>query len=153
MSKQIVEQWEIAWTAGLLEGEGSFYWRDSKTLKVSCGSTDLDILEQLRDIWGGSIYETAKQKSHHKQAWVWIVHGIQAKSLMVAVLPYMMSRRGQKIKECLDLDLAHQQSKQDWVDKCMVAAVEYKTTGQSLRTVASKHGVSYVTVKKFADKL
>ncbi len=64
---------EIAWAAGLFEGEGCFSSTCEKTPRASMASTDLDVLERFAKIVGcGSIKPThRKQKAHHKSSWQW----------------------------------------------------------------------------------
>jgi hypothetical protein len=47
---------EIAWAAGLFEGEGTFTW-DYGRAQLRVKMTDLDVLEKLLDIWSvGKVY-------------------------------------------------------------------------------------------------
>jgi hypothetical protein len=144
----------VVWAAGLIEGEGTFQWRKSQSPRVSCAMTDLDVLERLRDNFGGNICKTTKQQEHHKQAWVWYLGGEAAIEFMKQVQPWMGKRRSAKIDEVVSLWNTRQnelaEKRKVIVDKATAAAVEYVNGGGSLRQVAAKHGVSYVTVKNYA---
>lgn len=48
----VVFDTEVAWAAGLFEGEGSFGVRENGTVLLSLGSTDRDIIERFRDVIG-----------------------------------------------------------------------------------------------------
>lgn len=61
-------------------------------------STDLDVLERLKQAYGGSL-SSAICRPHRKEAWAWILQGKAAETLAVAVLPYMSSRRRQQISD------------------------------------------------------
>jgi hypothetical protein len=81
---------DIAWLAGLMEGEASIgTWNASgrksnipskhtKYAKVTISSTDKDILERVLDLTNiGSIVlhygNSKKKKDSHKQSWTWTV--------------------------------------------------------------------------------
>lgn len=102
---------ELAWLAGLLEGEGSFIefletrnkkWRCKIYLKM----TDLDIIERVQYLTGmGSICtaESPSKPSHYKKAWQWQVQSIpEAIKLMEMLLPLMGQRRSEKITTILE---------------------------------------------------
>jgi len=56
--------------AGFFDGEGSVYEVNNKIF-VSIPQTNYDVLEKIVEFCGyGLLYETKKQKKHHKQAWV-----------------------------------------------------------------------------------
>ena len=96
---------EIAWIAGLLEGEGSFLLPPpSNPSQVSIGiqMTDKDILERLQNYIGGSISKAKKQKEHHKQSYALRIWGRKAEAIMELVYPYMGARRKERINECLE---------------------------------------------------
>lgn len=90
------------WAAGVLEGEGSFLLHRGVNPRVSAQMTDLDVLQELQRIFGGSIYKTSRQKPHHRQAWAWMVmDATQAVEVMRRVRPFMLGRRGERIDRCL----------------------------------------------------
>lgn len=150
---------ELSWVAGLLEGEGSFLWRVSNSAKVSCQMTDQDVILRLHSLIGGKVYQATKQKSHHKTAWVCVVSGLDAVELMEQVFPLMGFRRSEQIKNVLTLFYAHEaesvKKKGAARENALFAALEYldewKRGDRSLRRVASKYGISHVTLKKVID--
>ena len=149
---------EIMWVAGLLEGEGSFEYRASHSPRISCASTDLDVLERIKEYTGsGYIYEQGKQKSHHKFVWVWVVHGKDAVVIMEFIKPHMLKRRSQKIDGVLDDYYNHLKEKQDALinrnNLLDSIAMEYITTDQSYRDLQKKYGMSFVTIYKHVKKM
>lgn len=104
---------EIAWLAGLLEGEGCFRVANSPkrlasgrrpVLVVGLKMTDEDVVERAVKLWPVAGRITIEENNHkprwaktYKATW----HGQRAEDLMVLVLPYMGQRRSAKIKECL----------------------------------------------------
>lgn len=80
---------EIAWAAGLFEGEGSISPSNRKRglgkgIRLQINMTDLDVLERFRDVVGcGYIYKSAPPDSckatrgQRKQMWKWYVGKIK----------------------------------------------------------------------------
>ena len=87
---------EVAWLAGLVEGEGSFVITHRATLTVAM--TDLDIVERLPRLTGvGNLYAyKTKAAAHHKDVYGWTV-GKQRHLLAVtrSIRPWLGARRGE----------------------------------------------------------
>jgi hypothetical protein len=111
-----LEQNDIAWIAGYLEGEGSFTvrWETSSanhrypTIYACCGSTDEDLIRRLHSLCGGSVYGPTPKYAPYgrriKDRWDWrLPRNCGLRALLEALLPYMGSRRTAKIRYCLDL--------------------------------------------------
>lgn len=109
-------RWEpidLAWMAGLLEGEGHFgKW--SKTTKnglytypvyrIGCNLTDLDVLQRLHQLAGvGRLSgQQTPQKPQHSPFWRWMVNKkADVYALCVALLPYMGERRSARLREII----------------------------------------------------
>jgi hypothetical protein len=103
---------DLAWLAGLLEGEGSFMvHRDPATetqrariiIRIAVHMTDRDVVERVRDIVGlGTVLRRPPGKPHHKETFRW---AISAKAptlkLMRLLRPHMGERRVAQIDACL----------------------------------------------------
>jgi hypothetical protein len=105
---------ELAWVAGLLEGEGCFFPIEYRTEKygpyiyarVAVLMTDLDILQRLQSLTGvGNINgPTIRKNPRHKPLWHWVVsRHKESITLMRAVYPWMGERRRARIDEVLAL--------------------------------------------------
>jgi hypothetical protein len=84
---------QVAWVAGILEGEGSFISGTSVAIQVTM--TDLDILQRLLQVTGvGRIYPITRRKDNHKDAWIWAVQRrAHIRHVINAVLPWLGERR------------------------------------------------------------
>jgi hypothetical protein len=122
--------------------------------RVSCQMTDLDVLEGLQEIFGGSIYRAHNPRpGSWKQSWVWNVVGVRAARVMESILPLMKSRRTARIREVLTVwNGAENDRAAKWAAGCMAGAA-YLAGNGSLRTVASQFGVSAETVRQQALRL
>ncbi len=92
---------EIAYVAGLLEGEGCFDYNASNVRypRVRCESTDRDVIYWLRDVIGGRVHTPTKQQPHHKQSYMWVLNGREkVEPLLRDILPWLKSRRAAKVR-------------------------------------------------------
>src|SRR6516225_7531643 len=96
---------EVAWLAGLLEGEGCFLWRrigSHHYPQIQVCMTDHDIVERVAKMLGNSVTIAKRPKvANHKQMWCTALHGQKAADWMAVVLPWLGERRAAKVKEIL----------------------------------------------------
>ena len=102
---------EIAYLAGLLEGEGCFQHEGNRgKLRVNIGMVDRDIIERVHTLFKKDcpsappiIHDRRSERyPRHSDQYIARVNGDQARHFMKLVLLYMGERRGAKIRECLD---------------------------------------------------
>lgn len=105
---------EIAWIAGLLEGEGCFGLdnRAAKRYKVSTAPAipyvrvamvDKDVIARLCKLLNKNYFSPTRKTSTGKI--VYIVHISDRETLrylLPLIFPYLGNRRQQKVQECLD---------------------------------------------------
>lgn len=101
---------DIAWLAGLLEGEGYFARGEHKPPRrpqvvLSLQMTDEDVVLRAQMIAGLLNRTTFKRPDHRSDRFSdmygWSVHGDEAMRIMRLVRPYMGQRRGAKIDAIL----------------------------------------------------
>lgn len=100
---------QLAWLAGLLEGEGNFHIqcpRGVPGVVLRMGTTDRDIAERAHDLMGSKKVNTYKLHSGRKDYHCVAAYGANAVKLMTAVFPYMGERRKARITECLSVGCA-----------------------------------------------
>src|SRR4051812_22686949 len=109
MAQRMTES-EIAWAAGLFEGEGNIqFWRHPKghaQIRLSLTSTDEDVVERFHAIVEcGSTRGPyrRKNKPSYKPYWVWSVQAF-AELERVATLfePWLGARRRQSLQEAIE---------------------------------------------------
>jgi len=91
---------ELAWLAGLFEGEGCCR-KDSRSnspcLKISM--TDRDVIEHAAALMDGRIYGPYfRKRPNRKPSWTAYVGGDQAVSLAQQLMPLLGERRQEQIK-------------------------------------------------------
>lgn len=91
---------DLAWAAGLIEGEGCFTCHSKHHPYFLLDMTDKDVVEKLQKVFPFCIlrgpYTHAKRPTM-KPRWRLDGFGPSAVKVMEAVLPYMGSRRTEKI--------------------------------------------------------
>ncbi len=99
---------EIAWAAGLFEGEGCLTTGhandpDRKHLmRMMLATTDRDVLERFAAIMRAGAITTVKRRirAHHKQQWRWMVSASEDVLRCIDLLyPYLGSRRRARADE------------------------------------------------------
>jgi hypothetical protein len=98
---------EIAWLAGLLEGEGWFGLQKRKgqrpQLQVQLAMTDEDIVARVAALWG-TAYRKEKPRGGrvgNKAMYRTKVTGGRAVRIMWAVAPWLGARRSEKVRALL----------------------------------------------------
>lgn len=118
---------DIAWLAGLLEGEGSFCYaapspRPGHTcrgrISVQLQMTDQDVVQRAAGLMGCACRPGGTRVAHdgctRKAMWRTYLSGAPAVRTMRLVRPYMGQRRGAKIDELLALEnLSHHPRKKE----------------------------------------
>lgn len=92
---------DVAWAAGLIEGEGCFTRHTEKHLYFLMDMCDLDVLEKFKLIFPqvnlrGPYFS---KQNHHKPRYRVDAFGTKAETLTREVFPFLCSRRKQQIKE------------------------------------------------------
>lgn len=97
-----INQVDLAWLAGILEGEGSFYVENDRPyIKVSM--VDEDIIWRVYDLVGAGHIGVENRKDPNQQTcFRWRTQGHYAMQLMPLLLPYMGYRRSARIEELLE---------------------------------------------------
>ena len=92
---------DIAWFAGLLEGEGCFFnIQRAYAPRISLGMTDRDVVEKAAALVGNpSVYRRVTQHPKHKDQWWFMLTGHRAVGVMFTIYPFMGVRRRAKIRE------------------------------------------------------
>ena len=99
---------DIAWLAGLLEGEGCFKIQSSGgykgSISIALQMTDKDVVERVANLfqtplWGPHGPYGVSKKSTYQTA----IFGSKAAAWMMTLLPFLGERRKEKVIELLDI--------------------------------------------------
>ena len=90
---------DLAWTAGFLDGEGSFLWAGS--LRVVATQVDRWALDRLAMLYGGSVCWCPRPSSGHG-IHQWSLSGRRAGGLMLTLYTMMSLKRRLQIRTAID---------------------------------------------------
>jgi hypothetical protein len=113
-----VTETEVAWLAGLIEGEGYLGCRvagvHSHTVRLNL--TDRDVVQRVATITGvGRLWEREPTGTMRRGSWQWAVYvREEADALMAAIRPFMGERRQAQIDLALGCPVAKQCSNSGW---------------------------------------
>jgi hypothetical protein len=119
---------EVAWLAGLLEGEGSFCklvkirrpkkkapWKDPY-IAVQLGMTDEDVVARAAALMGVT-YQQRKTPQGRKMMYQCRAAGVRAEILMKLLRPWMGERRRKQIEDILEFKETVEAEKPEWPSK------------------------------------
>lgn len=91
---------EIAWLAGLFEGEGCINFQGKNCVRLDLGSTDEDVIRKLLETVGVGKVQLDKLKENRKPFFRWIL-SVKADviEVLMQIYPYMGERRAARIDE------------------------------------------------------
>lgn len=93
---------QLAWAAGLFEGEGCVGFYGGKQPVASISSTDRDVVERFRDIFGFGTIRTKPRQAPWKDCHDWRVTNFEHVQVVIAALwPWLLTRRQAKAEEVL----------------------------------------------------
>lgn len=106
-TKTMKSEIQIAWAAGLIEGDGCIFLKTNSCLPcVQAEMTDIDVLQRLQSIFGGIIVPIKQDPKHPtwKKTWTWkICKASEAAICINKIRPYLLSRRGSKADEVMSI--------------------------------------------------
>jgi len=97
----MVKTLDIAWLAGLLEGEGSFYLSRGTNPTITLGMTDEDVVRRVALLMGVDQHVYRQQLGSGKPFFRIAILGSKAHAWMMTLACLMGKRRKEKIFECL----------------------------------------------------
>lgn len=85
---------QVAWAAGLFEGEGCIVPRGKTSGELIVGMTDRDVLERFRDIVGVGGIKIEHRPDPHKDCYRWSVSNApESRMVLELLLPWLSERR------------------------------------------------------------
>lgn len=99
--KENIKQ-NLIYTAGLIDGEGSILLAKSRSSdkfrhpSVSLTSTSKELIDFLKENFGGTVCKQKTYKSHHKPSWSWRVSYNDAVLFIEQIWPFLKERSKRK---------------------------------------------------------
>jgi hypothetical protein len=100
---EVIKSEDIAWLAGILEGEGYFNLDETKSghVYIALGMTDKDVVERVGKLWDRPV-RLKKRVFGCRMLWIVKIYGGAAREWMRLIRPYMGIRRGKRIDYILE---------------------------------------------------
>lgn len=140
---------DIAWLAGLFEGEGTFCIGRGFAQGIVIQMTDLDILQRIQDRFGGRVGQSydRQDKPNWKTCYRWQASVIETDIILPLILPYLGARRCERAQEYMALRqrVLDSKGKQSLKQQNIRAAV---ASGKTQYEVAEIFGVSQPYINK-----
>lgn len=95
---------QLAWLAGLMEGEGSFSKATPampRKPRMSVKMTDRDVVEQVCELWGTCLWTTVPKVERFKTVFSTELVGGSAVAMMALLRPHLCARRQAQIDEAV----------------------------------------------------
>lgn len=97
-----LKELDVAWLAGIYEGEGSCAITSGRAIRVEIVMTDQDVMSRIHSLTGcGSLRSVAQRAENYKSAWRWSVGSGEAVDFLQAILPWLGERRSQRAQEAI----------------------------------------------------
>lgn len=144
---------DIAWAAGLFEGEGciTVSTRRMKYVNLTLAMCDRDAVERFRDAVGvGTIRLRRKAPQGGKPLWIWSANSFEHAQAVVARLwPGLCSRRRSRAREILLAVQASQRLRltNRQMESCSIADCELRPVARNL---CGKHYLSATRSERYA---
>lgn len=151
-----MEEKDLAWLAGLLEGEGSFLKAppsSPNSPRISLEMTDEDIVERAALLMGNKAVNRINLRNPDwKQTYRVIIKGSRAVKLMRILYPHMGLRRRSQIDAALETYV--ERRKGDNTRRLSESQVRQirKLTGFTNSSLAREFGVSRFTIRSIRER-
>lgn len=94
---------EIAWLAGIYEGEGTCTITSGRAIRVEVVMTDEDIVRRICYLTGcGTVRTLSQRGENYKPSYRWSIGSMDAVNFLTAVLPWLGQRRAQRANEAVE---------------------------------------------------
>jgi hypothetical protein len=100
----VERQLEIAWAAGLFEGEGTIYRRSRGGAKLRLSMTDEEVVRKFADVFGIGVYRRCLAEGPNRAQWEAATE-LRAKidEIVSLVGPFLSARRRAQVEQVLSL--------------------------------------------------
>lgn len=153
IQQEKISEIELAWLAGLLEGEGSFCKAppsESNRPRISLQMTDKDVVEKVAKMFGVAyMYPRRHVGTTWKQCFQVVLRGKRAIELMKHLYPYMGERRKSRIDEVI---ASYTEKPADIAKLTNEAVRDIRSKRMSMRKFATFYGVAKGTIQRVQQR-
>ena len=97
MRELVVTPTDIAWAAGIIDGEGCIWtrWPKRTNVCVEVKMIHKPTIERLSQLFGGRVSEAHKRRRGRRTQWRWWADTRVAQKVLDATLPFLVTKRMQ----------------------------------------------------------
>jgi hypothetical protein len=144
----MINEIDLHWLAGLLEGEGSFLAGEPSNPnapRISIAMTDYDVIKRAADLLGIKSIYTRHGTGNWQTSYQFHLKGTRAVSVMRQLRPLMGTRRQKQIDRALAAYNPHYRSQvRSKLTESQVSEIYRRAwQGESLQRISQDLGVSY----------
>lgn len=93
---------QVAWAAGLFEGEGTIYKRKGRGVKIRVSMTDKEVVDKFAGIFGISVYRRCHAYGKSKEQWEAVTESkTKVNEIVCQMYPFLCRRRREQIENVL----------------------------------------------------
>ena len=89
---------DVAWTAGIVDGEGCIYARKNKEqyfTQLSVSMYDPSPIYRLKSIWGGSVRRSKDNRNNRRDSFVWVVAAKKMFNVLIQIQKHLSGKDDQ----------------------------------------------------------
>ena len=148
---------DIAWLAGLLEGEGCFTFCGGgayRAARIILNMSDLDIVERAKRLMGSKdvIYRSMAGRSGKQMYCIEVTQAEKVYEILSFIYPYMGARRKIRIEELLIHARGVLKRRANQKQKCLLIRHLYATGKFTRKKLAEMAGVHPATVWNYTTR-
>ena len=110
---------EVAWLAGIYEGEGNCSIRTGRNFRVEIAMTDEDVMQHLYQIVGIGSIKLYPARGAYKPVTRWSVGGKEAVLFLEKILPWLGCRRSERATQAIQNWLSNRSKSTRHDDSCI----------------------------------
>jgi hypothetical protein len=99
----MIKTLDIAWLAGIVEGEGCFSLNQKKYPALAIRMSDHDVIERAASILQTRVTGPYKTSAKHKPTWLCQINGAKAIAWAMTLYVLLGERRKEKVRELIEV--------------------------------------------------
>ena len=98
INNKIIDEEDLAYAAGFIDGEGCLSVGKTWKIAISCSNTDKPTIKWLHKNFGGSYYSSKrKRKPNHRTMHTWQIVSLNAYNFCKMIVPYLKIKTEQAL--------------------------------------------------------
>jgi hypothetical protein len=144
---------EVAWLAGIYEGEGSCAITRGRAIRVEIMMTDQDVVDRIYTLTGlGSVHILPPRGDKYKTAYRWSIGSIDAVEFLQSVIPWLGERRAGRALDAIQNWKTNKRQSTLGDTECINGHV-YETPGNRRTKYGTCHQCNLDASRRYRERL